>query len=137
MNKITIDKNSLSYRLATVYGDMDGYFKYADDICTFRRYVLKGLFMTLVFTAFVTFLSLILLSPIFYGILYLIYGYWQWTELSMAGTVIWASIMIIFFIGICMVSFTNSNMKEKISESVPGQMYKSFKDKVCVQVEFK
>jgi hypothetical protein len=87
-----------------------------------------------------------MLSPIFYGILYLIYGDAGIIYNSAEATLITAGICfdIIIIIGCAFtcyydwrVSRVEEYSYERIrKESYIGSAWKSFKEKVCVRVEF-
>jgi hypothetical protein len=141
MKTIKINRNSWHYHIIKTYTDRRP--EWIGSICQYNRNVLLGI-LNIFYIIFFTSLTLvILLSPIFYGILYLIYGM---PPGELEGTFVvfgvTGYVMIIGFYIAHLLTERKENklyeMKEngiEIKDSYIGAAWKSFKDKVCVKIE--
>ena len=147
MNSVTINKNSLRYRLATQYSTMSK-TAYSEDtcwdqpcpisICEFNSYVIKGLFGAGFIVIITSLLGVIMLSPFFYGILCFLYGFADMPVFVPMGIGAYSVILL------AILGWFIKNLAEQIfrkryvdfSETYIGHTYKSIKDKICVPVKF-
>lgn len=86
-----VDKNSLLFRLASIYGQMPGYdIHHGCGICQYNAYIMKGFCVCIAIVALTSLWLSMLLAPLFYGILALMYpnvGY-VFTEFAVCGLVV-------------------------------------------------
>lgn len=143
MKQIIINKKTLRYRLATVYGNMSktaytpDYWGEAEalSICEFNKYVLSGIFVMLVMILVGTAILTVLLAPFFSGTLYLIYGVVEVPSILLFSAVLY------FFMICTAVAYGLTKLIAKISskpktkESYIGHTYRSIKNKICVPVK--
>ena len=140
-----INKKSWHYHLVKTY--TDGNPSWIGSICEYNRRVLLGIFTILTATTGLAILFMIMLSPIFYGILYLVYGGAGITLGSNEGAMVFAGIcfyilVIIFYFCHCYYEWKESRIEEYLNgerihkESYIGAAWRAFKDKVCVSLEF-
>ena len=142
MKTIKINRNSWHYHIAQTY--TDGNAEWSSSICEYNTKVIMGFFAILCIIFFSAIALAMLLSPIFYGILYLIYGIPP--EGSGEMCVVFGVTGYVMAIG-CYIAhlLTERRYKKryemtengkKIKDSYIGAAWKSFKDKVCVKVGF-
>lgn len=140
-----INKKSWHYHIVKTY--TDGSPHWIESICEYNRRVLLGIFNILMIIFVSSILLICALSPIFYGILYLIYGDAGMTLLSNDGSIVFVGILmyimaILFYFMFLYTQWRDSRIEEYLNgerirkESYIGAAWKSFKDKVCVRVEF-
>lgn len=150
MKTIKIHKDSWHYRIVKVYTSTNP--QYIDNLCEYNRRVLLGIIHIgfLIFLA--TIIAIPMLSPVFYGVLYLIYGFSDIGEdqvtVVVMGGVIWG-FSISFYIGDVLWNSVFFNPKQwaqqqdyevKLEQqykkdSYVGATWKSFKEKVCLRIE--
>jgi hypothetical protein len=144
MKPIKINQNSWHYHVATSY--TDGNVRWATSICEYNRKVFMGLVSIALIILASSLALLILLSPIFYTILYLIYGLPIDPD-SNEGALLVAGIgCYLVILGIYLIHLFTEWKQEKLDEecrtgierkdSYIKSAWKSFKDKVCVKVEW-
>ena len=140
-----INKKSWHYHIVETY--TDGNPHWIGSICEYNRRVLLGIFNIALIIFVSSILLMCILSPIFYGILYLIYGDAGITMVSNEGVIIAFGIFsyimtILFYFMFFYTQWRDSRIEEYLNgerirkESYIGAAWKSFKDKVCVRVEF-
>jgi hypothetical protein len=144
MKPIKINQNSWHYHVATTY--TDGNVRWATSICEYNRKVFMGLVSICLIILASSIALLALLAPIFYIILYLIYGLQidpgsDENAWILFGLVCYLGILVIYLIHL----FTEWKQEKLDEECRTGierkdsyikSAWKSFKDKVCVKVEW-
>ena len=144
MKPIKINKNSWHYHVATKY--TDGNIYWVKSICEYNRRVFMGLASICLIILASSLALLILLSPIFYTILYLIYGL-EFDSGSTESALIVSGIGFYFgILGIYITHLLTDREYNKAYEMTENGIerkdsyiksaWKSFKNKVCVKVEF-
>jgi hypothetical protein len=153
MQTITLNRDSLHYRLATFYGSLDSWEieRYGVDICTYSRAIFWALFRMTLFGGFFTcafgFITMEIVTQIFLS--------WGITFASQFGFVLSMMLGQIAFLGSLALSgilgallivgcFRGIDIvKNKILNTVPendgfiGKAYKSWKNKFCQKITFK
>ena len=140
-----INKKSWHYHIVEKY--TDGNPRWIGSICEYNRRVLLGIFHILTIIFFASIFLMCVLSPIFYGILYLIYGVAGITMVSNEGVIIALGIFlyimaILFYFVFLYTQWRDLRLEEygsgqrKRKASYISAAWKSFKDKVCIRVEF-
>lgn len=144
-----INRNSLHYRLARVYGPMS----YSDEsnvksICDYNKYVILGIIMMIICIIIGSLLSTIfLLYPILGLISYFYFGLTPIELNEFPLIIIGSSVDIISLLGIGVIMLYDYSVKDKMQEikhslstkfesSYVYSGWKSFKDKVCIHIEF-
>ena len=143
MYKKTFSRNSWHYKLVTHFGNMSQ----ADpikNICDYRLAVFASLMVfTLAIGAIVT-LSSVLIMPIAWSIVnYFELGYWPIKDDAVvtAGFILWGMIVlgvIVFVIRQIILLIAKKYFAPKIT--APGFIktaYRSFRDKYCIEIDFK
>lgn len=139
MKPIIFNTRSLLFRLARVYGNLTAYeIQYGCSICRYNRSILNGIGMV-----FVTIVSSVValsvtLSPIFYGMLYLLYPELGFTVNEFAGIGILFDAALIIIVSIGFYSDYKSSSGYVSAE--PSKLtlhWRAFTNKVCYQVTFK
>jgi len=144
MKPIKINKNTWHYQVATKYTYRDIHF--VESICEYNRRVFMGLAAICLIILASSLALLILLSPIFYTVLHLIYGL-EFDSDSTESALIVAGIgFYMGILGIYIAHLLTEREYKKVYEmpengierkdSYIKSAWKSFKDKVCVKVEF-
>lgn len=138
MKMIKINRNSWHYHIAQTY--TDGNAEWTSSICEYNRKVFMGFASILCIIFFTSIAGVMLLSPIFYGILYLIYGIppGDLGEICVVSGVLSYLLIICFYVSY-LITDKRYEMTEngiQIKHSYIGAAWKSLKDKVCVKVGF-
>ena len=138
---MVVDKNSLLFRLASIYGQMPGYdIHHGCSICQYNKYFMKGFCICIAIVALTSLWLSILLAPLFYGILALMYpnvGY-VFNEFSVCGLVV-DGLAILVLLAVWIYPQIDHRPVGK-SYKEPSQIslhWTSFKEKVCFKVTFK
>lgn len=141
MKTIKINRNSWHYHIAQTY--TDGNAEWSSSICEYNSKVIMGFFAIFCIIFFSTIALVMLLSPIFYGILYLIYGIPPEGsgEIGVVFGVTGYVLIILCYIAHLLTERKyNKRTSEmyrdiEIKDSYIGAAWKSFKEKVCVKIE--
>lgn len=135
---IKINRKSWHYHIAQTY--TDGNAEWTSSLCEYNTKVIMGFVSILCIIFFSSIAGVMLLSPIFYGILYLIYG----IPLGGSGDicVVFGVSSYLAIIGAYVAHLITERRFEmaengiQIKDSYIGAAWKSFKDKVCIKVGF-
>lgn len=140
MKSIELKKDSWHYHVATGYSSLREWETENTDICSYTRYVLKGMF----FIALIIIAASIILAPIVHllvGIVVgLAYGAVMLSPFSMIGLLIIAiSVIIGILIGSLLWYEDRNKYKVKVKkpDGYVKLAYKSWKEQYCARVEFK
>lgn len=143
MKTIKIDKNSWHYHI--VYKYTDGNPKWIGSICEYNKQLLFGMLSILMIIIISSFLWSVLLAPIFYGILYLIYGLPIEFGSDISSIIGIGVTFYVLGIGSYIAHLLIERKENKLYEmrakgierkdSYIVAAWKSFKDKVCVKIE--
>lgn len=142
MKEFEINTKSLHYRLATVYGGYDSYYR-GSDICSYTRHIMMGLLGILCLIILLSFLSFALFDIVVGTIFSIIAGMFIMGPIGQILLIIMTAIIITFLLA-GMVSVIKNKYYEyknkKNSAPEPDGFiktaYKSWKDKYCIKVKF-
>lgn len=142
MKTIKINRNSWHYHIAQTY--TDGNAEWASNLCEYNTKVIMGFAAILCIIFFTSIAGVMLLSPIFYGVLYLIYGILPGDLGDICVVFGFVSYLLItcFYVAHLITERKENKLYEmtengiQIKDSYIGAAWKSFKDKVCVKVGF-
>ena len=138
MKTIKINRKSWHYHIAQTY--TDGNAEWTSSLCEYNTKVIMGFVSILCIIFFTSIAGVMLLSPIFYGILYLIYG--MSPEGSGEICVVFGGFSYLLIIGFYVAHLITERRVEmaengiQIKDSYISAAWKSFKNKVCVKVGF-
>lgn len=141
MKTIKINRNSWHYHIIKTYTDRRP--EWIGSICQYNRNVLLGILHIFCIIFFSSLALAILLSPIFYGVLYLIYGMppGDLGDIFVVFGVTGYVMIIVCYIAQLLTERKENKLFEmtengiQIKDSYIGAAWKSFKDKVCVKIE--
>lgn len=133
MREVSINRNSLLYRLATVYGSYHHWNDETDNICDFTRALLKG---SVVWFATTIILALVAVFVLGYPLTWLVYvlinGWLAPDEMVIMPVVIILGLCLIVGIG-----YVSTKCGDRIKSTVAYDAYQSWKDKYCIKVNLK
>lgn len=118
-----IRRNSLLYHLITRYTTYNDYE--IDNICDFNKALIAALFNIFIFILAITMIISIYGSVIFYGILYLMYGYIN--EMFIISITVWI---------ITLLPLLSIYLSKKLTNGYITETLKSIKQKYCIKIEF-
>jgi len=142
MKSITFNRNSLHYRLATVYGSYDGSWDCDKNFCTYSKSVFRGFLLTLV----IVIAGVMLLAPQINMLIWLAVRLPSQKLIppdEINSFIIGATFIAIEIVGgLLVLKFKLGDSKTYISNIIPTTpsfiktWYQSFKDKTCVKIDF-
>ncbi len=134
MKTFKLNKDSLHYRLATVYGHFPKY-EIETDLCSYTKQVIKGIYPVLMITALGGFLSIPTGNFLAWVAYLFTFGQINPNELTIVFMVL-AALVVSLFGAFCY----NEHQKTKPDkppkpDNFVGLAYKSVKNKMCVKIE--
>lgn len=155
MKTIEINKTSMLFRLASVYGNLSS--RHWDEpvcdyygtilplsICKFNKHVLLGIGAVIMLIIFFAIISCIALTPMFYLTLYFIHGMFfqtTWLEITLFIYAIVVFVCAIYLLAVLLsklsTMYTNRPKTKIIRNGYITEAFRSIKDKICIPVTFK
>jgi len=139
MKNLTFNRNSWHYRLAEKYPPNLSRDE-ARDLCTYVRYVIRGIFVVGFLIGATSYLSA---SAIMLPLMsYLIEGHIDLPEIFIPGLLIFLGLIICFivislFAGLAYLFYTSISKQYIAKDSFIVTAWKSFKEKTCFLISFK